>query len=177
MVHALLTARPRRDAGFTLAELLIVIVIVSVAAIMFSSMFLEASRSYQYIDAQKGMLQEARYAEERITRELKRLRDNTSVTSAAPTTFTFIDRTGATESLSWSGVSGADLLYTKNGVSRTLASGVDSLAFAYWKNDGTRAAPRVAPSVTDIWRVTVYLRLVKGTQKIETMAAAFLRSL
>ncbi len=177
MVHPVLTARPRRDAGFTLAELLIVIVVVSVAAITFSSMFLEASRSYQYIDVQKGMLQEARYAEERIMRELKRIRDNTSVTTATPTTFTFIDRSGSTVGFSWSGVSGADMLYTKDGVSRTLASGVDSLAFGYWRNDGTAAAPRVAPSATDIWRVTVYLRLVKGTQRIETMAAAFLRSL
>ncbi len=177
MVHTLLSRRPRRDAGFTLAELLLVIVVVAIAAITFSSMFLEAVKSYEFIDAEKGMLQEARYAEERIARELKRIRDNTSVTVATPTTFNFVDRANATVGFSWSGVSGADLLYTKDGTSRTLATGVDSLAFGYWKSDGAAAVPVVAPSATDIWRVTVYLRLVKGTQKVETMGAAFLRSL
>lgn len=169
--------RRRLEAGFTLAELVIVIVVVSVAGIAFASMFVEAVKTYQYVDAEKGMLQEARYAEERIARELKRVKDRYSVVTAGPTTFTFIDRSSATISFSWSGVSGADLLYTKGGSSRTLAAGVDSLAFGYWKDDGTGAAPVVAPSATDIWRVTVYLRLVKGTQKVETMGAAFLRSL
>jgi prepilin-type N-terminal cleavage/methylation domain-containing protein len=183
MVHELLSrvapprgARGRRaDAGFTLPELIIIIVVVSIAALVFSAMFIEAVRTYQFVDAEKGMLQEARYAEERIARELRRVRDNTSVTTAAARTFTFVDRDNATVSFSWSGVSGASLLYTKNGTSRTLAQGVDSLAFGYWKQDGTAAVPRVSPSVTDIWRVTVYLRLVKGSQSVETMGAALVR--
>lgn len=159
----------------TLAELTIVIVVVSIAGIVLGSMFVEAVKTYQFVDTEKGMLQEARYAEERIARELKRVKDRNSVVTAAPTTFTFIDRSSDTISFSWSGVSGAALLYTKNGASRTLASGVDSLAFQYWKSDGSSAGPLVAPSPTDIWRVTVYLRLVKGTQKVETMGAAFMR--
>ena len=190
MVHGLLTIRPAKpgralrsagprhaSAGFTLVELVIVIVVISVAGIAFVSMFSEAIRTYEFVDAEKDMLQEARYAEERIARELKRVRDNTSITRATATTLTFVDRGGATQGFSWSGVSGAALLHTKDGVSRALASGVDSLAFRYWKSDGSPATPVVAPSVTDIWRVTVHLRLVKGTQKVETLGAAFVRSL
>ena len=96
---------------------------------------------------------------------------------ATPTTFTFVDRGDATQSFSWSGVPGAALLHTKNGVSRTLASGVDSLAFGYWRSDGTAAAPVVAPAATDVWRVSVYLRLVEGSRKVEMLGAAFVRSL
>jgi prepilin-type N-terminal cleavage/methylation domain-containing protein len=178
MVHAILKTPGRRpSAGFSLAELLIVIVVVAVAGIAFASMFTEAVRTYRFVDSDKGMLQAGRYAEERIARELKRVKDSTSVLAATPTTFTFIDRTGATLGFSWSGVSGADLLFTKDGASHTLAAGVDSLAFAYYRNDGTPAVPLVAPAATDIWRVTVYLRLVKGTQKVETFGAAFVRSL
>ena len=65
MVHQLLTRavpRGRRGglappdaAGFTLAEVTIVIVVVSVAAFVFTGMFLEAIRSYQFEDAEKGM--------------------------------------------------------------------------------------------------------------------------
>jgi prepilin-type N-terminal cleavage/methylation domain-containing protein len=176
MVHELL--RPRRPArGFTLPELLIVIVIASVAAVTFSAMFLEAVKTYQFMDSEKSMLEDARYAEERVTRELKRVKDKTSIATATPTTLTFTDRSNATVSFSWSGVSGADLLYTKSGSSQVLAKGVDSLAFQYWKQDGAAATPVVAPSSTDIWRVTVYMRLIQGSQTVASFGSAFVRSL
>jgi prepilin-type N-terminal cleavage/methylation domain-containing protein len=185
MVHQLLTRAARRgrhgglarpdDAGFTLAEVTIVIVVVSIAAFVFTGMFLEAIRSYQFEDAEKGMLQEARYAEERISRELRRVRGDTYVTQATPRAITFVDRDSAVVGFSWSGVKGDPLLYTKNGSSQTLATGVDSLAFAYWKSDGTAAAPVVAPAATDIWRVSVHLRLAKGSQSVSTVAAALVR--
>lgn len=186
MVHELLRPGARAwagegtsppEAGFTLAEITIVIVVVSIAAFVFTGMFLEAVRSYQYVDAEKGMLQEARYAEERISRELKRVRGNTSVTQATPRAFTFVDRDSFTVGFSWTGVKGDPLLYARNGVTTTLANGVDSLAFAYWKSDGSPAAPVVAPSPTDIWRVTVHLRLARGGQRVSAVAAAFVRSL
>jgi prepilin-type N-terminal cleavage/methylation domain-containing protein len=167
----------RPSAGFTLPELLIVIVVVSIVSVVFSAMFIQAVKTYQFMDAEKDMLEDARYAEERVSRELKRVKDNTSITSANPTTLTFVDRDNATVSFSWSGVSGADLLYTKNGSSQSLARGVDSLAFQYWKRDGTTAAPVIAPSATDIWRVTVYMRLIKGSQTVASFGATFLRSL
>jgi prepilin-type N-terminal cleavage/methylation domain-containing protein len=169
--------RPSRSPGFTLPELLIVIVVASIVALAFSAMFIEAVKTYQFMDAEKDMLQDARYAEERVARELKRVRDNTSINTAAATTLTFVDRGSATVSFSWSGVSGADLLYTKNGSSQTLAKGVDSLAFQYWKQDGTAALPVVSPSATDIWRVTIYMRLVKGSQTVASFGSVFLRSL
>ena len=177
MVHKLLSRRRGSQAGFTLAELAIVIVVVSIVAVTFSAMFVEAVKTYQFMDAEKEMLQDARYAEERIERELKRVKSNTSITTANASTFTFVDRDNATVSFSWSGVSGANLLYTKGGSSQTLARGVDSLAFQYWKENGSAATPVVSPSATDIWRVTVYLRLIKGSQTVASFAAAFVRSL
>jgi prepilin-type N-terminal cleavage/methylation domain-containing protein len=177
MVHELLSRRRSAAAGFTLPELVIVIVVVSIAAVTFSSMFIQAVKTYQFIDAEKDMLQDARYAEERIAREIKRVKGNTSVTSASATTLTFVDRDNATISFSWSGVSGASLLYTKSGSPQTLARGVDSLAFQYWKQDGTAAAPVVSPSATDIWRVSVFMRLIKGSQTVSSFGATFMRSL
>lgn len=167
----------RRNAGFTLAEVVIVIVVVSIAGLVFSKMFIEAVRSYTYIDVEKGLLQEARYAQERMAREFKRVRNNTSITAASATTFTFVDRDAATISVSWNGTKGADLVYTKNGTARTLASNVDSLAFAYWKTNGATATPVLSPSATDIWRVTAYLRLAKAGQTVTTSTGTFVRSL
>ena len=179
MVHELLTPGPRRgrERGFTLPELLIVIVVGAVVALTFSSMFMEAVKTYQFMDAEKDMLGDARYAEERVGRELKRVKDSTSISAASATTLTFVDRGNATVSFSWSGVSGADLLYTKSGSSQTLAKGVDSLSFRYWKQDGTAATPVLSPSATDIWRVTLYMRLIKGSQTVASFGAVFLRSL
>ena len=178
MVHQLLTPRRyRAGRGFTLPELMIVIVIASIVATAFSAMFMEAVKTYQFMDAEKDMLQDARYAEERVARELKRVKDNTSISTATGTTLTFVDRGSATVSFSWSGVSGADLLYTKNGSSQTLAKGVDSLAFRYWTQNGTAAVPVVSPSATDIWRVTIYMRLIKGSQTVASFGSVFVRSL
>ncbi len=176
MVHGLLTGARRSSAGFTLPELVIVITVVSLAALTFAGMFIEAVKTYQFVDAEKELLQDARYAEERIARELKRVKDETSITTASAMTLTFVDRDLATVSFSWSGVPGASLLYTKSGVSNALARGVDSLAFQYWKSDGASAAPIVAPSATDIWRVTVFLRLARGTQTVSSFGGAFVRS-
>ncbi|MGE5175133.1 MAG: prepilin-type N-terminal cleavage/methylation domain-containing protein [Hyphomicrobiales bacterium] len=169
--------RAAADAGFSLAELTIVIVVVSVAAFLFSGMFVEAVRSYQFVDAEKGMLQEARYAEERVTRELKRVRDKTSVTEATPRAFGFVDRDAAAIRVSWTGTKGDPLLYAKNGAAQVLCAGVDSMAFAYWKADGTPAAPVVAPSPTDVWRVTLYLRLGSAGHTVSALTGAFVRSL
>jgi prepilin-type N-terminal cleavage/methylation domain-containing protein len=178
MVHDLLTpAAARRARGFTMIELVIVIVLVSVAALVFSKMFIEAVRSYEWVDVEKEKLQEARYAQERMTREFRRVRDNVSINAATATTFTFVDRDAATISISWNGVKGTDLVYTKNGTARVLAAGVDSLAFAYWKTNGTVATPVVSPSTTDIWRITTYLRLAKAGHTVETVGAAYVRSL
>ena len=158
-------------------ELVIVIVVVSIAGLLFSKMFIEAVRSYEYIDIEKDKLQEARYAQERMTREFRRVRDKLSINAATATVFTFVDRDAATISISWDGVKGDDLVYTKNGTQRVLASGVDSLAFAYWKTNGTAAAPVLSPSATDIWRITTYLRLAKSGHLVATMGAAYVRSL
>jgi len=165
------------QAGFTLMELVIVIVLVSIAAGLFTGMFIQAIKSYQFVDAEKDMLQESRYAEERISRELKRVRGRADITQATATTFTFVDLDAATVSISWTGVKGDPLVYTKSGTARTLASGVDSLAFRYWKTDGTAATPILSPSATDIWRVSMFLRLAKNGQSVNAATGVFVRSL
>jgi hypothetical protein len=112
-----------------------------------------------------------------MARELKRVLSPTNVTTAGARTFSFVDRDTAAVSFSWSGVKGEPLLYTKNGAPVTLAEGVDSLAFSYWKADGSAAAPVLSPSTTDIWRVSVRLRLAKNGQSVDAIGAAFVRSL
>lgn len=168
-------ARSRLDAGFTLAELTIVIVVVSIAALVFAFTFTEAVRTYRFISVEKELAQESRYAEERIMRELRRARGPAAIRTASPRAVAFVDVDSATVGISWSGVRGDDLVYSKRGVSRTLAGEVDSLAFGYWRADGTEAIPIVAPAATDVHRVTVFLRLARDGQSVSATGAALLR--
>ena len=166
-----------RAEGFTLVELAIVVVVISIAGLLLAGMFREAVGTYRFVDVQSDLLQQARYAEERVSRECRRVRDRASVTRAAARTFEFVDRDAVPIAVSWNGTKGADLVFTRNGTAQTLAAGVDSLAFSYFKEDGTAAAPIVSPSATDIRRVSVYLRLAKGGQVVATLGATALRLL
>jgi prepilin-type N-terminal cleavage/methylation domain-containing protein len=164
-------------SGFTLVELTIVIVVVAIAGLLLAGMFREAVGTYRFVDVEADLLQQARFAEERIARELRRIRDKASVTTATSRTFAFIDRDAAPIVVSWSGTKGDDLTYSKNGTALTLAAGVDTLVFAYFTSAGAAAVPLVSPSDTDIRRVTVLIRLAKGGQSVSTLGAAALRTL
>jgi type II secretory pathway pseudopilin PulG len=169
--------RARTGAGFTLVETTIVIVVVAIAGLFLAGVFRESVAAYRFVDVEADLLQQARYAEERMTREVRRVRDAASVTEASATTFSFVDADAAPVTLSWDGTPGSGLLYARNGERRVLASHVDSLAFEYWTGDGAAAVPRLAPSATDIRRVTVYLRLARDGRRVATIGAAALRAL
>jgi len=151
--------------------------VVSIAALVFSSLFLEAVRAYQFADAEDDLLAEGRYAEDRITRELMRLPAQNGIREAAPTAISFEDEGSIPVRIAWSGAKGSDLVMTRAGKSHPLASGVDSLSFGYFGGDGAPipAAPSAAPP-PEVRRVTIYLRLARDGHAVATAGAAFLRA-
>jgi prepilin-type N-terminal cleavage/methylation domain-containing protein len=170
-------ARHDPQTGFTLVELVLVTVVVSTAALVFSAMVAEAVRSYRFVDVEKDLLQEARYAEERMTREIAGVPAPGRVLAATSHALRFVAADSSVIAFSWDGRRGGDLLYTRNGVASPLAGGVDSLAFQYRRADGALALPVIAPAATDIRRVTFFLRLARGDQSVDAIGAAFLRAL
>ncbi len=167
----------RASGGFTLVELTIVIVVVAIAGLLLAGMFREAIGTFRFVDVEADLLQQARFTEERIAREVRRVRDKASVTTATYRTFAFLDRDAVPIVVSWSGTKGDDLFYSKNGTALPLAAGVDTLVFSYFTSNGVAAVPLVSPSDTDIRRITIYLRLAKGGQSVSTLGAAALRTL
>jgi len=164
------------DGGFTLAELTIVIVVVSIAALVFASLFLEAVRAFQFVDAEDGLLQETRYAADRITREMMQVGRGSGIREASPEAISYVDADSIPVRISWSGTRGSDLLYTRAGSSRALASHVDSLAFGYFGRNGNRLLPEnAAVRPAGIGRVTVYVRLSRDGHAVACSGSAFLR--
>lgn len=160
--------------GFTLMELTIVIVIVGISAVVFAFAFRESMRAYELIDAETDLAQQARYAEERITRHVLRAPTG-GIRAASRTSITLLDPDSSTVRIAWDGVKGSDLVFTREGVSAPLASNVDSLAFTYHGADGKPLAPDRVLGPSRLRRVSVYLRLQRGGHAVAATGAAALR--
>ena len=166
--------RTLRESGFTLMELTVVIVIVGISAFVFALAFRESVRAYELLDVETDLSQQARYAEERITRQVLRAPAG-GVRAGTATSITLLDRDSSVVRVAWNGVKGADLVLTCGGVSAPLASHVDSLAFTYHGENG-RALPS-GPSFEPgrLRRVSLFLRLSERGHAVAATGAAALR--
>jgi len=163
---------PRTQQGFTLVELLIVIVVVSIAGLVLSGVLREAVRTYAFVDVEKELVQESRYAKERMTREVMGAARG-GIRAAGPRSITVVDADSAAVTFAWDGIRGSDLVCVRDGTRAPLASNVDSLAFAYF--DGKGQMLRSADPAS-LRRVSIYLRLVRDGHEVSGVGSAFLRS-
>lgn len=169
-------APPRAmDGGFTLTELLIVIVVVSIAGLVLSGVLREAVRTYQFVEVEKDLLQEARYARERMTREVMRVSPRYGIRGASARSLTLVDADSAVVTFAWNGVKGSDLVCVRDGDRAPLASSVDSLAFAYFDGSG-KPLPASGGELGRLRRVSIYLRLARDGHAVAGVGSAFLRS-
>jgi prepilin-type N-terminal cleavage/methylation domain-containing protein len=162
------------ESGFTLMELTVVIVIVGVSAFVFALAFRESMRAYELLDVETDLLQQARYAEERITRHVLRAPTG-GVRAGSATSITLLDPDSSTVRIAWSGVRGSDLVLTRGGVSAPLASHVDSLAFTYHGGDGRPLPSGPSLDFTRLRRVSLFLRLSERGHAVAATGAAALR--
>ena len=162
------------EAGFTLAELLIVIVVVSIAGLVLSGVLREAVRTYQFVDVEKDLLQETRYAKERMTREVMQVSARSGVRAAGPRSITLVDADSSVVTFAWNGVRGSDLVCVRDGEPAPLASSVDSLAFVYYDDAGR--ALLGADLGARLRRVSIFLRLARDGHEVCGVGSAFLRS-
>jgi prepilin-type N-terminal cleavage/methylation domain-containing protein len=168
-------ASAAREGGFTLAELTIVIVVVSIAALFFSGMFVEAVRTYEFVSVEKELLQEARYAEQRMERELMGAAGAAPWRRLRPTSVEFVSRDSSLVEIAWDGARGGSLFLKRDGVGQPLAENVDSFAIRYHGAGGVRAAAAKNRAATDVRRVTLFLRLARGGHSVDAVGAATLR--
>jgi prepilin-type N-terminal cleavage/methylation domain-containing protein len=150
--------------GFTLIELVIVIVIIGIAASIIGTMLLGVVKAWTFKFNRNDILWDGRLALDRMTREIRTIKTSTNVTTANSSQFRFTD-TG-NKDITYS-LSSTNLNRTEGATANLLAADVSSLSFTYYNSSDTAIpSPSVSPAVTDIRRVRINLTLTKNGQNV-----------
>lgn len=137
--------------GFTLIEMVFVIIILSIIALIASRVMGAAFNSYYDNQNIVNANEQGRLALERMVRDIHAVNSPSSVTTANATSLTFTDVNGNAVTYA---LSGSQL--QRNGV--TLADGVNTLTFGYY--DGAGA---VTGTTTAIRYINVTLNITQNS--------------
>jgi type II secretory pathway pseudopilin PulG len=156
--------------GATLIELVLSIVVLGIIAYIVTDTFVYSSRSILTGNQARDATQSGRLAIDRMSREIRNIRDDNCVSTATNNMLSFVDANNNTIAYSWGGAAGNPLMRNGN----VLVDSVNNLTFAYYDNanppnaiagPATCAAPcssTCAP--TNIWSVSINLTTQSGTQ-------------
>ncbi|HAZ09750.1 MAG TPA: hypothetical protein DCY56_01400 [Candidatus Omnitrophica bacterium] len=154
----------KKEKGFTLIEVIIVITIVGIVSVIIGSMLLGVVKAWTFKLNRNDILWDGRLAMDRMTREIRTIKNSTSVTTASAAQFRFTD-TG-NKDITYS-LSSTNLNRTENGTANLLAADVSALTFTYYNSsDAVIPSPAVSPSATDIRRVRINLTLTKNGENV-----------
>ncbi len=162
--------------GYTLIEILLVLVIIGILAGILIEPFRQGVQSYVGIETRADLTSQAREDTVRIVRELRNIRteaDNTpeiSTANATSITFTDVMDNGVSFSLSGSTV------LRKTDI---LADKVSSLQFRYFDGSNTELTsfPLTGADREKVRRILVILTMQEGTETVTMPGQAFLREL
>lgn len=152
----------RRVEGFSLVELVMVIVILGILAAFVGPVLFNALRSYD--SGQSAMLTQAkmRYAIERMSRELREVRRQTTdatfpdITAMGATSIAFFKTDGTQVVLA---AAGNQLNLSYSTLSGMLTDQLGSFSLAYFQQDATT----VAATAASIGFVQISMALSEGT--------------
>ena len=156
-------------SGFTLIELIIVIMIIGVVAGMVGFIMLTTVDAWTLKFNRSDMLWDGRLALNRMVREIREADSDDSVTTASSSQFRFTDEDGVDITYS---LSSTDLNRTADATANMLAENVSSLAFTYFSScasDATSITPTVGTD-TNIRRVRINLTLTTGGEDVYLQA-------
>lgn len=146
--------------SFTLIELVITIVVLAVMGWMGISAMLSGVDSWLYFTQRKELLVNGRMALDRASREIRMVKNATSVLTANSTTFRFIDLYD--KDITYT-ISSDVINRTEDSFTNGLLSNVTNLIFTYYdSNNSIIGSPVVFPSQTNIRRVRIAMSLLKG---------------
>ncbi len=159
MPHWQSAIRNPQSKGFTLVEIIITIVVVSVIAAFAAAILLQGVQSYFTEASRSDVHYRAKLAMERMAREIRLIRNQgTDIITMTPTSLQFTDVNGSNTGFTWA----ASTLYRWNGAGNdTLATGITSFSFNYLQQDGVTAA-----TPADVWYIDIALTSQQGTESL-----------
>lgn len=160
--------------GFTLIEIIMVIVLLGIVGSVASMIIFQGSKSYSEEEIRKDLMTQGRLAVERMAREIRLVKctkagsacnpSATDITNWSSTELRFLDINYQGKGFRYdSGASALTLCRSQSACSGNediLADNVSSLTFTYLKNDGTTSAAAVG----EIWIIKAALTLSRGAQ-------------
>ncbi len=143
--------------GFTLVEMIMVLVILGVIGGIGVTLVLSASEALSFLTVRSDMDQSADVAMSRILGEIRRIRDKESINNATASEFRFFDFDDSDIAYS---LSSSDLMRNSD----ILASNLSGLTFTYYDENGAELIPPTfgIGTETDITRIKVLLSFQIG---------------
>jgi prepilin-type N-terminal cleavage/methylation domain-containing protein len=147
--------------AYTLVEMVMVVVITGIVAAIGVPMMLQTVNAWCFgSQFQNQAVTQAIVITNRMSKEMRRLSTDTSVTTATASQFTFTALGGTSITFNRSG---NNLMRNSD----TLANNVTSLAFTYYDDSGnTIATPAVSPNSTNIARIRVAYAILAGSNTL-----------
>lgn len=132
----------RSQSGFTLLELVMVIVIIGIIGATGARLLTGGVEAYETGRKQLATLSKARYAADRLAWEIRQTEytgASYNITSFTSSQFRFVKTDGETVTLNSSG-GNIQLTYNSVGFASPLTDQLSSLTFSYYQSDGQTAA-------------------------------------
>ena len=160
--------------GFTLIELVITIVLVSILSGIAALIILQGMRAYSDEQSRSDVHYQSRTAMERMAREIRMIRSSSefgainspggpvlgTITNNPSNAISFVDITGTTVTYSLTGAT----LNRIAGGTNALAQGVTALSFTCFNNAGGQVANGAAS--TTVWTIEIDMTDTQGSETI-----------
>jgi type II secretory pathway pseudopilin PulG len=132
--------KSRRD-GITLIEMVLGMVLIGIVALVVANALSTGITGFFVVDNRKEALDQGRLAMDRMAKEIRNVRNSTSVTTGNSTQFCFTDTESTQINYSYSGTDiKRDTGNCTAGSGATLSASIASFSFAYIQANGTEVS-------------------------------------
>ena len=154
----------RKHRGFTLVELVLVIIIMSIITAITTPLLQEGFNAYFTSQSLTDADWQSRIAFSRINKELRTIPFPASITTASPTQLVFTDANS--NSVTYQ-LTGSSLMRNSN----VLADGVNSLTFGYYDRNGATTA-----TIANIRYISMTLNITQSSANLTIKTVIYPRN-